>query len=80
MNRESAAGQPDLMHVGSYLVIFGETDADIVHKSTQAHYRVVAETASNAVDFMKYHRWLNFAMMGNDSVELEAFRIQPHIQ
>ena len=80
MSRESTAGQPDLIHVGSYLVTFDEVGANIVHTSTRARYRVVAATATNAVDFMKHHKRLIFAMMGNDPGELEAFRIQPHIQ
>jgi hypothetical protein len=80
MSRESTAGQRDLMHVGSYLVTFDETGADIEHRPTHARYRVQAATASNAVAFMKYHKRLIFAMMSNDPEELEAFGVQPHIQ
>jgi hypothetical protein len=80
MSRESAGGQRDLMHVGSYLVAFDEAGADIEHRSTHACYRVQAATATNAVAFMQHHRRLIFAMMGNDPGELEAFRVQPHIQ
>ena len=66
--------------MGSYLVTFDEAGADIEHRSTHARYRVQAATASNAVDFMKYHKRLIFAMMGNNSGELEAFRVQPHVE
>jgi len=80
MSPESTAGQRDLMHVGSYLVTFDEAGADIEQRSTLARYRVQAATASNAVDFMKYHKRLIFAMMSNDSGELQAFSIQPHTE
>ena len=76
MSRESAAGQRDLMRVGHYMVTFDEAGADIEHRSTRARYRVQAVTASNAVDFMKYHKRLIFAMMGNNPEELEIFRVQ----
>ena len=80
MNLESAEGHRDFMHVGPYLVTFDEAGADIEHTSTCARYRVQAATASNAVAFMKYHKRLIFAMMGNTPGELEAFRVQPHTE
>ncbi len=80
MSQQSTAGQRDLMHVGCYLVTFDEAGADIEQRSTHARYRVQAVTASNAVDFMKYHRRLIFAMMSNDPEKLEAFSIQPHTE
>jgi hypothetical protein len=76
MSLESTAGQRDLMHVGPYLVTFDEAGADIEQGSTHAHYRVQAATATNAVDFMKYHKRLIFAMMGNNPGELEIYRVQ----
>jgi hypothetical protein len=76
MSPGSTAGQGDLMRVGAYLVTFDEAGADIEQKVMHARYRVQATTASNAADFMKYHKRLIFAMMGNDPGELEAFRVQ----
>ncbi len=64
------------MHVGTYLVTFDEASAGIEQRSTHAHYRVQAATATNAVDFMKHHKRLIFAMMGNNPGELEIFRVQ----
>ena len=80
MSLESAAEQRDLMHVGPYLVTFDEAGADIEHGSLHARYRVQAATASNAVDFMKYHKRLIFAMMGNNAGDLQAFSVQPHTE
>ncbi len=80
MSLESAVGHRDLMHVGPYLVTFDEAGADIEHGSTCARYRVQAATATNAVDFMKYHKRLIFAMMGNSPGALEAFSVQPHTE
>jgi len=80
MSLESAVGHRDLMHVGPYLVTFDEAGADIEHGSLRARYRVQAATASNAVDFMKYHKRLIFAMMGNTPEALEAFIVQPHTE
>ena len=76
MNVESAVGHRDLMSVGPYLVTFDEAGADIEHGLTRARYRVQAETASNAVAFMKYHKRLIFAMMGNTPGALEAYSVQ----
>jgi hypothetical protein len=80
MSRESAGGQRYRMHVGPYLVTFDEAEADIVHRSTHACYRVQVATASNAVAFMQHHKRLIFAMMSNDPGELQAFSIQPHTE
>ena len=77
MNGERAEGQLDFMHVGQYKVTFDEAGAFIEHRSTHARYRVQTLTATNAVDFMKYHRQLIFAMMGNPPEDLEAYRAQP---
>jgi len=53
------------MQVGQYHITFDEAGAFIEHASTHAHYRVQAVTATNAIDFMKHHKKLIFAMMGN---------------
>ena len=80
MNVESAVSHRDLISVGPYLVTFDEAGADIEHGSTRARYRVQAETASNAVAFMKYHKRLIFAMMGNTPGELEAYSVQQNTE
>jgi len=80
MNRESAVGHRDLMHVGPYLITFDEAGADIEHGSTRARYRVQAATASNAVAFLKYHKRLIFTMMGNTPGTLEAYSVQPYTE
>ncbi len=75
MSLESAVGHRDLMHVGPYLVTFDEAGMHIEHSSTHARYRVQAATATNAVDFMKHHKRLIFAMMGNYPGDLESYRV-----
>ncbi len=80
MNVESAVRHRNLMSVGPYLITFDEAGADIEHGSTRARYRVQAATASNAVAFLKYHKRLIFAMMGNSPGDLQAFSVQPHTE
>ena len=80
MKGESTEGQRDLMRVGQYQVTFDETGAQIEHMSTHACYGVQAMTATNAVDFMKHHKRLIFAMMGNYPGDLDAYRIRPHAE
>jgi hypothetical protein len=80
MNGESTEGQRDLMRVGRYQVTFNEAGANIEHMSTLARYRVQAATATNAVDFMKHHKRLIFAMVGNSPGELDAYRVLPHAE
>lgn len=69
--------QRDYMQVGQYQVTFDEAGAHIEHQSTHARYHVQALTATNAINFMKHHRQLIFAMMGNSPGDLEAYRVQP---
>ncbi len=78
MNGDKRRAQGDYLKVGSYQVTFDEAGAQIEHQSTHAHYRAQAATATNAVDFMKHHKRLIFAMMGNFPGDLEAYRIQQH--
>jgi len=72
--------QRDSMNVGHYLVVFDGTGAHIEHGSTHAYYRVEAATATNAVDFMKHHKRLIFALMSNASGVLESYRVQQHTE
>lgn len=38
-------------------------------------YRVAAATATHTIDFVRYHRQLVLAVVGNDTASLEAYRI-----
>ncbi len=80
MGIERTEGQQDSMRVGHYLVVFDGVGARIEHKSTHASYRVQAVTATNAVDFMKHHKRLMFALMRNAPGELETYRVQQHTE
>jgi len=80
MKGKSAEEQRDLLQVGQYQVTFDEAGASIEHQATHARYRVQALTATNAVDFMKQHKRLIFAMMGNYPGDLEAYRVQQHTE
>jgi hypothetical protein len=75
MNGDKRKAQRDHLKVGQCLVTFDEAGADIEHMSTHARYRVQAATATNAVDFMKHHKRLIFAMMGNYPGDLESSRV-----
>ncbi len=80
MSLERTEGRRDSMEVGYYLVTFDGVGAHIEHRSTHACYRVQAATATNAVDFMKHHKRLIFALMRNASGELETYRVQQHME
>jgi hypothetical protein len=75
MNDDKREEERDHLMVGQYLVTFDEAGADIERASTHARYRVQAATATNAVDFMKHHKHLIFAMMGNSPGDLESYRV-----
>lgn len=78
MNGDKREAQGDYLKVGLYQITFDEAGAHIEHSLTRARYQVQAPTAANAVDFMKHHKLLIFAMMGNSPAELEAYRVQQH--
>jgi len=65
----------DTMKIGRYTVEFDDQGATIAAWDARAHYRIEAETSSNAIEFMKHHRALCFAMMNGHPEELAAFRI-----
>jgi hypothetical protein len=57
-----------LMHcltIGEYIVTLDEQGAYIERGQTGAIYRIIAATATNAVDFMRQHSSLCLAMMTN---------------
>ncbi len=64
----------DTIQIGCYTVEFDEEGATILVAS-QAGYRINAATATNAVDFMKHHRALIFAMENARPEEMTAYRI-----
>jgi hypothetical protein len=76
MNGDKREAQGSYLRVGQYQVTFEEAGARIEHQSIHTHYRVQAATATNAVDFLKHHKRLIFAMMGNFPENLEAYRVQ----
>ena len=80
MNGDKREAQGDYLKVGPYQVTFEEAGAHIEHQSTHTHYCVQAATATNAVDFLKHHKRLIFAMMGNFPGNLEAYRVQQHAE
>ncbi len=64
----------DTIKIERYTVEFDDKGATIL-VSSQARYRINAATASNAVDFLKHHRALIFAMENAHPEEMTAYRI-----
>jgi hypothetical protein len=65
----------DTIKIDCYPVGFDDEGATSASSIPRACYRVNAVTATNAVDLMKYHRALCFAMMNSHPEELAAYRI-----
>ncbi len=65
----------DTIKIGHYTVTFDDLGATIVASISRAHYRINEATATNAIDFMKRHRALIFAMFNARPEELAAYRI-----
>ena len=68
----------DQLTIGDYTVTFDEQGASIERKRTGAIYRIIAVTATNAIDFMRHHRILCFAMMNNRPEDIAAFKLPDH--
>ena len=66
----------DCLTIGDYTVIFDEQGASIERKRPRSHYRITAATATNAIDFMRYHRTLCFAMMNNRPEDMAAYKLR----
>jgi hypothetical protein len=64
-----------LSTIGDYTVTFDEQGASIARKRTGVIYRIIAVTATNAIDFMRHHRLLCFAMMNNRPEEMAAYKL-----
>jgi hypothetical protein len=62
--------------IGDYTVTFDEQGASIERKRPGATYRITAATATNAVDFMRHHRGLCFAMMNNRPEDLATYKLR----
>ena len=68
----------DQLTIGDYIVTFDEQGAFIEQGHPPATYRIIAATATNAVDFMRHHRALCFAMMNNRPEDIAAFKLPDH--
>ena len=66
----------DQLTIGDSTVTFDEQGASIERKCPCATYRVMATTATNAIDFMKHHRTLCFAMMNNRPEDMAAYKLR----
>jgi hypothetical protein len=65
----------DRLTIGDYTVTFDEQGASIEREHPRAAYRITASTATNAVDFMRYHRTLCFAMIKNCPEDLASYKL-----
>ena len=65
----------DRFTIGDYTVTFDEQGACIERGHPHATYRITAATATNAVDFMRYHRTLCFAMMNNRPEDMATYKL-----
>ena len=68
----------DQLTIGDYAVTFDEQGASIERGRPPATYRISAETATNAIDFMKHHRTLCFAMMNNRPEDMATYKLPDH--
>jgi hypothetical protein len=66
----------DCLTIGDYTVTFDEQGASIQRGRPGAIYRIIAVTATNAIDFMRYHRTLCFAMMNNRPEDLAVYKVR----
>ena len=66
----------DQLMIGDYTVTFDEQGASIERKRTGAIYRIIAVAATNAIDFMRHHRTLCFAMMKNRPEDMAAYKLR----
>ena len=66
----------DYLTIGDYTVTFDEQGACIERRRPPATYRITAATATNAIDFMRHHRTLCFAMMKNHPEDLVAYKCE----
>lgn len=63
------------LKVGFYTVHFDGTGATIEHEGTHVRYRVDAATATRTIDFVRHHRQIVLAMVGDNRGGLEIYRI-----
>jgi hypothetical protein len=66
----------DRFTIGDYTVTFDEQGASIERKHPRIIYRITVATATNAIDFMRYHRTLCFAMMNNRPEDLAVYKLR----
>ncbi len=65
----------DCLTIGDYTVTFDEQGASIERGRLGAHYRIMAATATNVVDFIRYHRTLCLAMMNNRPENIAKYKL-----
>ncbi len=70
----------DYLTIGEYTVTFDEQGASIERERPCATYRITVATATNAVDFMRHHRGLCFAMVNNRPEDLAVYKRQDHVK
>ena len=70
----------DQLTIGDYTVTFDEQGACIERGHPLVTYRITSATATNAVDFMRYHRTLCFAMMNNRPEDLVVYKLQDNVK
>ena len=68
----------DCLTIGDYTATFDEQGASIERRRPCATYRITAPTATNAIDFMRYHRTLCFAMMNNRPEDMASYKLGDH--
>jgi hypothetical protein len=66
----------DCLTIGDYTVTFDEQGAYIERGQTGAIYRIIAATATNAVDFMRQHSSLCLALMTNYPEDLALSKLR----
>jgi hypothetical protein len=69
----------DQLTIGDYTVTFDEQGASIERGHPHATYRITAITATNAIDFMRHHRTLCFAMMNNRPEDMAIYKQRDHV-
>jgi hypothetical protein len=68
----------DCLTIGDYTVTFDEQGACIERRHPHATYRIIATTATNAIDFMRHHRTLCFAMMNNRPEDMATYKLRDY--
>jgi hypothetical protein len=65
----------DCLTIGEYTVTFDEQGASIKRGRPRASYRITAATATNAINFIRYHRTLCLAMMNTRPEDRAEYKL-----